>query len=111
MQKTPQKRCHNLSGNVKNTKKQRVAFTLSLSLSRFCPKYFAFCLFYNFSSIVHIIAYFPSQGQNRQGGLSNIMNVFMRTGKTSPLAKNKIQKPARIPPQTPPPRGQNPKTN
>ena len=25
-------------------------------------------------------------------------------------AKNEIQKPARIPPQTPPPRGQNPKT-
>jgi len=32
-------------------------------------------LFYNFSSIAHIIAYFPSQGQNREGGLSNIMNV------------------------------------
>jgi len=33
--------------------------------------------------------------------------IHERIGKNSPPAKNKIPKPARIPPQTPPPRGRN----
>jgi len=54
---------------------ERALLSLSLDFAQNILHFVWFLILY---LLVCIIAYFSSQGQNRQGGLSSIMNVFMR---------------------------------